>query len=107
MSLLNLVWPQYDKVSYEVPLISEKPIQVCLGIVRKKNLKSVLENNPDLKYLCRRFKVDGINENIVVLAENEEILTYIFDKNIKEILNFDPKALDLIHITDMKTFLNV
>jgi len=81
MTVFNLVWPQYDKISFEIPLVTDKLLPVCLGVCRKKNVKSVLTDNSDLKYLCKKFTVEGIPNTITVLAENEEIIEYIFDKN--------------------------
>jgi len=42
----------------------------------------------------------------MVYAENEEIIENLFDANMKKFLNDNPKAVELIHITDRKTFLN-
>lgn len=42
----------------------------------------------------------------MVYAENEEVIENVFDPQTKKFLNDNPRAVELIHITDMKTFLN-
>lgn len=105
MTGMNIVWPQYDRIQYEVPLLFDSPPSVCFALFRKKD-KNLLNDNADIKNLCKKYNVKDLTPSYMVYAENEEIIESIFDPQLKKFLNDNPKAVELIHITDMKTFLN-
>jgi hypothetical protein len=105
MTGMNIVWPQYDRIQYEVPLLFDSPPSVCFALFRKKD-KNLINDNADIKNLCKKYNVKDLTPSYMVYSENEEILESIFDPQVKRFLNDNPKAVELIHITDMKTFLN-
>jgi hypothetical protein len=106
MVLFNLIWPEKDRVSYDIPLDCEgKDIKLCFAILRKRLVKSNLETYEDLKLLCKKYKVENLNTKLNVFCDQTEFFNHFFDKQTLAFLNKYQKYIEEIHISDQQTFL--
>lgn len=81
MAFLNLVWPVKDKMTLELPLKNiNHPI--VFAIVRRAQAKTIRSTYADLKAFTRQFTSDLLPPAFVILGENEEVGSYILDKNV-------------------------
>jgi hypothetical protein len=92
---IDLLWPSKDIVTVDIPisvpdyslpdgsLTSHIPLE--LVICRKRDMKSMLTNTPNLKTFVspiqpRHFKVDSSSNNsLIVLGESEEAVNHVID----------------------------
>ena len=106
MFLLNLFWPEKDRVSFDIPIdVKSQAEPICFSIIRKKLQKTVLENYEDIKIMCKKYTVDGVSSKLGVYSDHAEFLKPFFDKETKQFLSENMDLLEMIHITDRQTFL--
>jgi hypothetical protein len=51
MATFNLLWPEIDRVSYEIPLAVAEPFPCIFALVKRNEMKIILENNKILVFL--------------------------------------------------------
>jgi Protein of unknown function (DUF1682) len=101
-----LIWPEKDRVSFDIPLQCEgNPPSICFALLKKRVIKSSLDQFEDLKLLTKRFKVEGVSEKLGIFSDHKEILPALLDKDAKEFFKKYEEYIESIHITDRQTFL--
>ena len=106
MVLLNLIWTEKDRISFDIPLDCEgRDIPLCFGILRKRLVKSTLENYDDLKLLCKKYKVEGVSDKLAVYCDQKEFFKHFFDNPNKDFLRKFEKYVECIQVSDRQTFL--
>lgn len=45
MTTFNLLWPELDRVSYEIPLAFSERYPCIFAVVKRREMKNILENN--------------------------------------------------------------
>lgn len=61
MLTFNLLWPEQDKVSYEIPLLFSDSFPCIFALVKKRNMKNILEND---KILVKQIDITIIIERL-------------------------------------------
>jgi len=82
MASFNLIWPELDKISYEVPLAFADSFPCIFAVCRRNEMKQILENNKILKDYTTQRHVEGLSKNFAVLSEYEEIVTHILNPQV-------------------------
>jgi hypothetical protein len=97
----GLFYPERDRVCLEVALPSDWDLKGLIYIIRNKKIKEKVQDYEDLKNLCKKYNVKGLNnQNISVFAENDEILENVFDKNVKDKLNNLGSYIETLELSD-------
>lgn len=96
-----LFWPEKDKVIIECALPSEWEPKGLLYMMRPKAAKKLLNDYEDLRGLCKKYSVAGLNaKQQVVFAEHNDTLEHIFDKNMISGFNEFGGCLESLELSD-------
>jgi len=101
MAIFNLIWPERDRISIEIPLDISYSIPVQFGVVRRKDAKTVHANNPDFKGLCRKITIDELSQ-YTILAESEENISNILTPPIMSILKKHDQLIQMLSVSDQR-----
>lgn len=98
----SLFFPEKDRVSLEIALPSNWDIKGLLYIIRDKKIKEKINEYEDLKFLCKKYNVKGLEKNrkFSVFAENSEVVEFLFDKSIKEKLKLYGDFIESLELSD-------
>jgi hypothetical protein len=102
--LYDIVFPEKDTVTIDIPVKTEVPLVFALG--SKKKTKEMAENYLDIKKLAGKFKVSNLNEHYEILGESSETVDTVVDNFVTKRLNDMQGLFISIHYTDLKTFTN-
>ena len=101
--LLTLLWPDTDKVVFEIPIDSEIPLEFI--ICRKDQVKKILQEMSGINKFVSSLNSDKIKStNYAVLAESKEIVDIVISSKIADGLIKNEKYFDFLHITDQKVY---
>ena len=98
----SLFYPEKDRVSIEVALPSNWDIKGLLYIIRNKKIKEKVNEYEDLKFLCKKYNIKGLEKNrqFSIFAENSELVEFLFNKIIKEKLGKLGNMIESLELSD-------
>lgn len=100
----ELIWPEKDMITIDIPVKSEVPLVFLLSL--KKKMKSYIEKHLDIKMLTGSFEVKGLHSNYEVLGESADTVDQIFDGYLVKRVSENPGLFMFMHYTDQKMFSN-
>jgi len=105
MSILSFIWPQKDRYSLEIPLTNPN-IPAIFALVRRKHIKQHMQNYLDIESLAVKRPCEGLNDNLAILSEHDEIIPTIMDERVLKMFNKFERYIQMVHLTDQKMFSN-
>jgi len=102
MIIFNLIWPEKDRISIEIPIDLPVPLPLVFSVVRKKEAKAIHSNYPDFKNFCRKMIFEELSSSYVVLGENEETVEYILNSAVTSTLKKYDNLIQMLSFTDQK-----
>ena len=66
MFVYELIWPEKDTITIDIPVKSELPLVFLLA--NKKKMKTYIEKHLDVRMLTGSFEVKGLNNHYEVLG---------------------------------------
>ena len=102
--LYDILFPEKDTVTIDIPVKSELPI--VFAIANKRKVKEMSESYLDIKKIVGKFKVGNLNESYEVLGESSDTVDNIVDNYMTKKLNDMQGLFISIHYTDLKTYSN-
>ncbi len=102
---LGLLWSHKDRISFEIPFhITSQAPPLSFAIIRKKLKSEIVENYQDLKTMGKEYKVEGVSEKLALVTDHQEMISWFFDRQVKEFLKKFEKSVDIIQVSDRMTF---
>lgn len=103
-SLYDILVPEKDTVTIDIPVKSDLPIVFALA--NKKKIKEMAESYLDIKKIAGKFKISNLNDYYEVLGQSSDTLDSILDNYVVKRLNDVQGLFVSIHYTDLKMYSN-
>lgn len=75
--LYELIWPEKDMITIDIPVITNIPVVFLLSL--KKKMKGYIEKHLDIQMLTGSFEIKNLNASYEILGESADTIDQLFD----------------------------
>lgn len=104
-SLFELIWPDKDKVIFDIPIDVDIPLEIL--VCRQGDVKKTQSEMPNINQLIAPVPSKSFaNTNLAVLADSTESVDIVFPRRFSDAFKKYEKYLEFLHVTDQRVYTN-